>query len=97
MNCETVKWYRQKAWPFSDISPELPHGPAILRFRPEGIKPVFTLMQMATLFRITKVETPEGIQSESQLYGTAWSNGHGRLWKKRDPTRGRVTEQDPLD
>lgn len=81
MNCETVKWYKQKAWPFSAISPELPHGPAILRFRPKGIKSVFTLMRMATLFRIAKVETPEGIQSERQLYGMAGSNGRGLLWR----------------
>lgn len=81
MNCETVKWYKQKAWPFSAISPELPHGPANLRFRPKGIKSVFTLMRMATLFRIAKVETPEGIQSERQLYGTAGSNGRGLLWR----------------
>lgn len=95
MNCETVKWYKQKAWPFSAISPELPHGPANLRFRPKGIKSVFTLMRMATLFRIAKVETPEGIQSERQLYGMAGSNGRGLLW--RNVMGGGVTAQDHLD
>lgn len=80
-----VKWHKQKAWPFSAISPELPHGPAILSFRPKGIKSVFTLMRMATLFRIAKVETPEGIQSERQLYGTAGSNGRGLLWRNVTP------------
>lgn len=93
-----VKWHKQKAWPFSAISPELPHGPAILSFRPKGIKSVFTLMRMATLFRIAKVETPEGIQSERQLYGTAGSNGRGLLWRNVTPREeGGVTAQDHLD